>query len=188
MTFAHDTELALRSAAALVNTDQTGVGGMERLRTTDDLDTFVAQQGWTGSRTHDQEELAAVRALRPVLRRLWQAGPEDAVREVNRLLREAGALPQLVRHDDLGYHIHATPPQAPLASRMAVEAGMALADVIRADQTDRLGVCAAPDCADLLLDLSKNRSRRFCDRGCGNRMDAAAYRARRSGRSGSSRR
>jgi predicted RNA-binding Zn ribbon-like protein len=33
----------------------------------------------------------------------------------------------------------------------------------------------------VLVDLSKNRSRRFCDSGCGNRTNVAAYRARRAG-------
>jgi predicted RNA-binding Zn ribbon-like protein len=31
-----------------------------------------------------------------------------------------------------------------------------------------------------MIDLSKNRSRRFCDAGCGNRAAVTAYRARKS--------
>jgi predicted RNA-binding Zn ribbon-like protein len=31
----------------------------------------------------------------------------------------------------------------------------------------------------VVLDLSRNRSRKFCDSGCGNRSNVAAYRARR---------
>jgi predicted RNA-binding Zn ribbon-like protein len=61
---------------------------------------------------------------------------------------------------------------------MLVEAAMAFVDVIRTDQLDRLRVCAGTDCADVLVDLSKNRSRRFCESGCGNRANVAAYRAR----------
>jgi predicted RNA-binding Zn ribbon-like protein len=61
---------------------------------------------------------------------------------------------------------------------MLVEAAMAFMDVIRMKQLDRLRRCAADDCDDVLVDLSKNRSRRFCDSGCGNRMNVAAYRAR----------
>jgi predicted RNA-binding Zn ribbon-like protein len=63
---------------------------------------------------------------------------------------------------------------------MAVEAAMALVDVIRSDETDRLRTCAADDCDDVLIDLSKNRSKRFCGVTCGNRANMAAYRARRS--------
>ena len=44
---------------------------------------------------------------------------------------------------------------------------------------DRLRRCAGDGCDQVLVDLSRNRSRRFCDAGCGNRANVAAYRARR---------
>jgi predicted RNA-binding Zn ribbon-like protein len=58
---------------------------------------------------------------------------------------------------------------------------MGLLDLVRSDELDRLRTCAAEDCDDVLVDLSKNRSRRFCDGGCGNRANVAAYRARKAG-------
>ena len=103
---------------------------------------------------------------------------DTAVKIVNELLREASALPQLVKHDEWEYHLHATQPGQPLWQRMAVEAAMAFGDLIRTGSLDRLRVCEADDCEDVLVDLSKNRSKRFCDASCGNRMAAAAYRAR----------
>jgi predicted RNA-binding Zn ribbon-like protein len=175
LLFAHDTEVALAAATALVNTEAEG--GLDDLP---GLDAFVAEWGWTGSRHRTRAELDAVRALRPRLRRIWHADEDTAVEIVNALLREAGALPQLVKHDGWDFHLHATPPQAPLADRMAVEAAMAFMDVIRMGELGRLRSCAADDCDDVLVDLSKNRSRRFCDYGCGNRMAVAAYRARRA--------
>ena len=181
MLFAHDTEVALRGAAALVNTAATLPTDHDDLTTVDDLDTFVREWGWTGSRTGDRGELDAVRALRPRLRALWTVDTDEAVTIVNELLAEAGALPQLVRHDEWSWHLHATPPEAPLATRMAVEAAMAMVDVIRADELDRLRVCAADDCEDVVVDLSRNRSKRYCDGTCGNRANVAAYRARRAG-------
>ena len=96
----------------------------------------------------------------------------------------AGALPQLVRHDGWDYHLHATPPDAPLADRMAVEAAMAVVDVIRMGELDRLRVCGADDCEDVLVDLSKNRSRRFCATTCSNRTNVSAYRQRQAARGG----
>jgi predicted RNA-binding Zn ribbon-like protein len=98
---------------------------------------------------------------------------------VNLLLRESSALPQLVKGDEWDYHLYAMSPDHPLADRMAAEAAMAFIDVICAGERDRLRVCAAHDCVDVFVDLSKNRSRRFCEKGCGNRANAAAYRARR---------
>jgi predicted RNA-binding Zn ribbon-like protein len=179
MLFAHDTEVALAAAAALVN---TGRGG-EQLPDVAALDRFVRDWGWTGQRAHDQAELDAVRRLRPRLEQLWNVGEDGAAGLVNALLREAHALPQLVKHDSWGYHLHATSADAPLAGRMGVEAAMAFADVIRSGHLDRLQLCAAGDCGNVHVDLSKNRSRRFCSASCANRTHVAAYRTRRAKRS-----
>lgn len=175
MLFAHDTEVALQSAAALVNTATEP----DEIGTPEQLDAFVEEWGWTGERTHDQRELEQVRRLRPRLRAIWVGAEEEIVEGVNTLLRDARALPQLVRHDEYDWHLHATTPQAPLAERMAVEAAMALVDVVRTGETSRLRTCGADDCDDVLIDLSRNRSKRYCEGGCGNRVAAAAYRARR---------
>ena len=113
MIFAHDTEVALAAAAALVN---TGRGRTEQLPDTAALDSFTAAWGWTGERTHDQAELDAVRQLRPRL--------------------------------------------------------------------ERLRLCAADDCDNVHVDLSKNRSRRFCGTLCANRTNVAAYRTRHAARAG----
>jgi predicted RNA-binding Zn ribbon-like protein len=179
MLFAHDTEIALAGAAALVNTLQPE---RDELRDLASLDAFLQQWGWTGSRRGDAAELDAVRALRPRLRQLWELDEDGVVELVNSMLREAGALPQLVAHDDWGYHLHATPAQAPLADRMAVEAAMAFVDVVRLQELDRLSTCSADDCDDVLVDLTKNRSRRFCSTSCANRVNVAAFRARRRAR------
>ena len=179
MLFAHDTETALAAAAALVNTAQRHHDELADLAS---LDAFVQQWGWTGSRRSDAAELDTVRRLRPRLRRLWELDEEGVVALVNEMLREAQALPQLVAHDDWGYHLHATPSQAPLADRMAVEAAMALVDVVRLQELDRLSTCGADDCDDVLVDLTKNRSRRYCSTSCANRVNVAAFRARRDGR------
>lgn len=177
MLFTHDTEIALTAAAAWVNTD----GDVERLPDPAALEAFVVGWGWTGSRTRDDAELHAVQRLRPRLRRLWQLDREGVVTLVNELLAEFRALPQLVRHDKFDYHLHATPSEAPLAARMAVEAAMAMVDVIRADELDRLRICANSDCNDVLVDLSRNRSKRYCDLTCSNLAAVRAYRSRGAG-------
>ncbi len=183
MVFAHDTEQALASAVALVNSIDPAEA-TDSLTTVGELDAFIEQWRWTGARTRTRAELESVRELRAVLRQVWESDEDEAVVVVNGLLRDAGALPQLVRHDGWGYHLHATSSEAPLAERMSVEAAMAFVDVIRSEALDRLRVCAAPDCAHVLVDLSKNQSRRFCDAGCGNRVSVAAYRARQRAQAG----
>ena len=181
MVFAHDTELSLGSATALVNTSRDDIGvEVELLPDQEALDAFLVAWQWAGARSRDDAELAAVRALRPRLAELWTDDEDHAVAVTNELLRDSGAMPQLLKHDDWGYHLHATPLEAPLVDRMAVEAGMAMIDVIRMGQLGRLRLCEGEGCARVVLDLSKNRSRRFCEGGCGNRANVAAYRARRT--------
>lgn len=175
MPFDHDTEDGLAAAAALVNTATP----VETLGSVDALDVFVTDWGYTGLHAQTQTELVEVQALRPRFLAAWAMGRDDLVEFVNEVLRENRALPQLVRHGEWDYHLHATPSQAPLASRMAVDAAMAFVDVIRADELARLKACAG-ECGGVLVDLSKNRSRRYCDRGCGNRANVAAYRARKA--------
>jgi predicted RNA-binding Zn ribbon-like protein len=175
VVFAHDTETALLAAVALVNSAEEP----DTLLTPADLAAFLDEHDYTGARRGSPAELAAVRDLRPRLRTLLTADRDTAARLVNALLAEERALPQLVRHSDYDWHTHAVAADAPVATRIAVETAMAMIDVIRADEMSRLDVCDDPDCQGLVLDLSRNRSRRFCSTTCGNRAAVAAYRARR---------
>jgi predicted RNA-binding Zn ribbon-like protein len=175
VAFAHDTEVALRAAVALVNSAEPP----ETMTTAAELDAFFSTYQLTGSHERDVAELAAVRALRAPLRALLTADRDAAVSIVNRILAEHRAVPQLVRHDEFDYHLHAVAASAPLAERIAVTTAMAVVDLIRSDELGRLSVCADDTCDGLVLDLSRNRSRRFCSATCGNRLAVAAYRARR---------
>lgn len=176
MLFAPDTEVALRTVVNLIN---SAANGDEQLGTVEELDRFLDREGFSGSRTRDAAELASIHGLRSVLAEVWEADEDTAVETVNRMLREAHALPQLMKHDDWDWHLHATTREAPLADRMSTEAAMALVDVIRSKEMDRMLVCAAEDCDAVVLDLSRNRSKRYCDTGnCANRAHVAAYRAR----------
>jgi predicted RNA-binding Zn ribbon-like protein len=159
VVFAHDTEESLRAAVALVNSAEAP----DTLTDQGELDAWYAAYSYTGARAHDAAELAAVRALRAPLRTLLTA---------------YRAVPQLVRHDAFDYHLHAIARSAPLADRIAVETAMAMIDVIRSDELSRLSVCADDTCDGLVVDLSRNRSRRYCSAACGNRIAVAAYRAR----------
>lgn len=174
MLFTHDTEVSLQAAVALVNSAEPP----DTLTSVDELDEWYAAFSYTGRRDGDRAELDAVRALRPVLRELLTSDRDSAVELVNAMLADAGALPQLVRHEPFDWHLHAVPVDAPLVTRITVETAMAMIDVVRADEFSRLGVCADDGCGGLVLDLSRNRSRRYCSVACGNRNAVAAYRAR----------
>ncbi len=176
MVFANDTVMALSSAVALVNS----MGGPDTLLSPADVEEIFETFAYTGRHDGDTAELAAVRGIRPRLRALLVAEEEAAVRLLNDILAEARAVPQLVRHDALAWHIHAIEPGAPLAERILVETAMAMVDLIRGEELSRLSVCADDECQGIVLDLSRNRSRRYCTTTCANRNAVAAYRARRA--------
>jgi predicted RNA-binding Zn ribbon-like protein len=176
MVFGHDTEVALQAAVALVNSAERP----DTLTTVRELDAFFDRFEYTGRHERTRDELDKVRALRPRLRELLTADRDGAAEIVNTMLAETSAVPQLVRHGPWDWHLHATPPEASYAERIMVETAMAMIDAIRADEMSRFSVCADADCEALVLDLSRNRSRRFCSTTCGNRNAVAAYRARRA--------
>ena len=178
MVFTHDTEAGLRAAVALVNSAARPRHPHHHRQ----LEAFLAEWEYTGRYDGTSDELDQVRALRPALRALLVADRDTAVDLVNAMLAEARAVPQLVRHGRHDWHIHAVAPDEPLARRIVVETAMAMIDVIRADETSRLGVCADEACDGVVLDLSRNRSRRYCSTACSNRNAVAAYRARRGAR------
>ena len=174
MRFAYDTEQALQSAAVLVNSAEPP----DSMTTVEELDEFYTGFGYTGRRDRTQAELEAVRAVRPRLRELLTADRDTAVGMVNDMLAQARAVPRLVRHDEYDWHVHAIDYQRPLATRILVETAMAMIDLIRADEMSRLDICADDACDGVVLDLSRNRSKRFCSVACGNRNAVAAYRQR----------
>lgn len=180
MLFTPDTEQSLGFVVALADTvPEASASGADELSDPDALDRLLDSWQFSGRRDRDARELSDVKAARARLTAIWHLDRDGVVDEVNAILAESNASPQLVRHDRLDWHIHATAADAPLAERMLVEAAMALIDVVRADAVDRLRDCEADDCAGIFVDLSKNGSKRYCSARCGNRMHVRAYRERR---------
>jgi predicted RNA-binding Zn ribbon-like protein len=173
VVFTPDVAEALGAAVDLANSQAP-----DSLTALAQLQSFYDRWGYTGQRPESTAELQAVRGIRPGLRRLLLADRDSAVGMINSILREQQALPQLVRHDPLGWHIHAISQDRPMHQRVLVETAMAMTDVIRLDELSRLSQCAADSCDGIVLDLSRNRSRRFCSTTCGNREAQAAHRAR----------
>ncbi len=182
MLFAHDTQAALAITAALVNTDDPDADGLPDVAA---LNAFLDAQLFSGTRARTRAELVAVHELRSRLRAVWGAAddPAAAVTLVNELLADTDAAPWLTDHDDWGWHLHLSRPDAPVVHRLGAEAAMGFIDLVRTDELSRLRTCAADTCASVLVDLSRNRSRLYCDTGnCGNRQHVAAYRARKRAR------
>lgn len=182
MRFTPDGQEALEFAVSLANTDAgASPSGEDELGTVDELAKFLTLWNYSGRIDSDETELRDVLRTRAVIRRLLVMDIDDLVVEINRILADAKAPPHLARHDGSPWHLHATEPEAPLAERIIVEIALAIVDVIRSGQTGKLRECEADNCTAVLVDLSRNGSKRFCSVRCGNRMNMIAFRERAAG-------
>ncbi|MEU9458827.1 MULTISPECIES: CGNR zinc finger domain-containing protein [unclassified Streptomyces] len=190
MLIPHDTRIALDTVVELVNTapeseppegGQPESGRSDGLADIEALYDFARRHRISGvDELHDKD----LRAVRDVRTRFAEIFATDDARTaaslVNALVAEAGTTPQLSNHDGYDWHVHYFAPGASIADHLAADCGMALAFIVVAGEQERLRRCEAPDCRHAFVDLSRNRSRRYCSsRTCGNRLHVAAYRARR---------
>lgn len=170
-------ECSLNVAVDLTNTRHDGHDHLEDLAA---LEAFVTDHGMSDVPEAMPGDLPAVHALRDALREVFTA-PDEATASgiLNQLLRSSGAHPELTNHGDGVWHLHYTPQGAPLAKRLTAESAMALAVIIAAGGFERFRTCDSDSCADVFVDRSKNRSRRYCSpEVCGNRASVRAYRER----------
>jgi predicted RNA-binding Zn ribbon-like protein len=127
----------------------------------------------------DAADLAGVAGRLRAVFDLVAAGDVDgAATAVNELLAETGARPQLDRHDGEPWHMHFHARTDSLAQGWAAGCATGLAIVLGTEMYDRLGVCTAPRCDRVYVDVSRNGTRRFCSTSCQSRVKAAAFRAR----------
>ncbi len=179
MLFSHDIEHSLASLVDLVNTAPSAGNG-ELLPDLRALRDWVRVQDVSGLGVLTEEDLFAVRALRDRIRPVFASvDDESAARIINSLISQAPVTPRLTDHDGYDFHVHYFSEGASLVDHLAIDGGMALAQVLSAGERERLRLCEAPNCSQALVDLSRNRSKRYCDaRTCGNRLHVAAYRSR----------
>ena len=151
---------------------------------TDRLSDLAGLRGWleerglvTAAAQPQPVDLRRARALRDGLRHVFTAHERGAEPElVPELDAAAAELPLRVR-------FHHGPRLAPAHGGVpgALEQLLVAVSDSRADGTwPRLKLCAAADCRWSFYDVSKNRSRTWCDMAvCGNRNKTHTYRARR---------
>ncbi len=180
MQIPHDTRRALDVVVALVNTTAEA-DQPDRLAEIGALRGFVRDYAISDVGELSARDLAGVRAVRGKFAQVFAApNPRAAAALINELVATAGTTPQLTDHDGYDWHVHYFAPGASLGDHLAADGGMALAYIVVSGEQERLRRCEAPDCRRAFVDLSRNRSRRYCDsRTCGNRLHVAAYRARR---------
>ncbi|MFR9674083.1 CGNR zinc finger domain-containing protein [Streptomyces sp. TR06-5] len=179
MQINHDTRCALDDIVDLLNTAPEG-DSPDGLLSVDDLRAYVERNRVSDVGALGERDLTAVRQVRDRVARIFAADDARSAAElINALVAGAGTTPQLTDHDGYDWHVHYFAPGASVADHLAADGGMALAFLVVAGEQERLRRCEAPDCRRAFIDLSRNRSRRYCDsRTCGNRLHVAAYRAR----------
>lgn len=180
MLIPHDTRTALDAVVDLVNT-APGDGREDGLPDVEALGAFVRKHHVSDVGELGLRDLKALHGVRGRFAEIFAASDgRTAARLINDLVAAAGTTPQLTDHDGYDWHVHYFAPGASVADHLAADCGMALAFIVVQGEQERLRRCEAPDCGRAFVDLSRNRSRRYCDsRTCGNRLHVAAYRARR---------
>ena len=180
MNFSHYSDQVLALAVGLVNTWDTGPHGGELLREPSDLESVLDGFGVERRLAVTRADVEGARALRDRLRPVFAATDvATAAALLNELVAEADVTPQLTDHDGV-WHLHYAPADASLTRALQATCGMGLMALLAAEgSASRLKVCEADDCADVLVDTSRNQSRRYCSDRCCNRENVAAYRARR---------
>ncbi|HEX4829490.1 MAG TPA: CGNR zinc finger domain-containing protein [Trebonia sp.] len=185
MNFNSHADLVVRVAVALVN---LLTAGEERGRPYqppaggDLVARLNAVFESAGSRTRVTpalaRELAAVAAaLRAVFAAVAAGDLDRAARLVNAMLAATGAHPALERHDGEPWHLHFhSADESSPVNGWAAGCSTGLAMVVGGEHADRLGVCTAPRCDRVYVDISRNASKRFCSTACQNRVKAAAFR------------
>lgn len=191
--FSATTTSRLALAATLVNTAPGFRGGRQL---PDRLDGAAGRPSalpailpvWEFEEDPSSATLRSVRKLRAALAGVWQdAAAEDAdaaLEGLNALLGAAGPVRAIlpagstVRSPALlaAGHEGDAPDKA-----ASTAFALALAEVALAGELTRLRTCSGEDCTNAFVDLTRNRSKQFCDEAnCANRAHVKAYRARRA--------
>jgi predicted RNA-binding Zn ribbon-like protein len=171
------TDASVRLMVELANSYDPRQDPPERLPDTAAVTGFLGRHRMLGPNTVRQHDVTELHQLRARIRRVFEASNEAAaLDELNGLLGGAGVTPWIAR-TPAGREIFFAPQDAPLARRVTCDAGLGLA-MMMTDHADRLKICAAPDCANVFVDESRNRSRRWCSDRCSGRVNVAASRSR----------
>ncbi|MEU8379989.1 CGNR zinc finger domain-containing protein [Streptosporangium sp. NPDC048865] len=185
MDFNSHADAIVRVAVGLVNELTPGESRGRALPPPHDLAAAATEGLRTGYPDHrevtrtEAGELAEIAArLRVVFDALATGDVDAAALQVNRLLEESRARPALERHDGEPWHLHFHGPGGTMTADWAASCATGLAIVLGGDYRDRLGVCTAPHCDRVYVDVSRNGTRRFCGTACQNRVKTAAFRAR----------
>jgi predicted RNA-binding Zn ribbon-like protein len=150
--------------------------GTDDITTPAELTVYLHRTGLmeTRSRSTD-EDLALARQLRAGLRRALELNHVGASGPVPELEAALDRLPLELRWS--GDRVALAPTEQGVRgalAKVAISMSNAVADGI----WWRLKICSSDECEWAYYDKSKNRSARWCEYGCGDKLKMRAYRAR----------
>jgi hypothetical protein len=175
--FTHYSDQCMQAAADLVNT-RGHPSGNEHMGTTEAAQEFLLEHDFSGVTNVTERDLAELHRVRNRLEEVFYAPDErTATTLINGLLERYEVKPYLTDHDGR-WHFHYAPEDAPLGRRVATDVVVGVAALIAEFGFDRFGICSADNCGDVFVDMSRNKSRRYCNELCSSRTNVAAFRAR----------
>ena len=179
MVFEHYSEEGAALAADVANTDPTvAVTEASVVADPSALEGFLDARGLERRRGLGERDLARFLELRARLLAVFSAsGDADTAARINDALQETGARVQVVLSGG-DWQVGFVPPGDGPIEELAATATVGLAALFAQTGRARFGRCSAPDCRDVYIDTSRNRSRRYCSDSCSSRTNVAAFRAR----------
>src|SRR5262245_42491709 len=163
---------------------------LELMNGGDDPDWFEdALRRWQLSpgRSLEPAELAALRSLRVLLRRLAgtvDSGSPLSEPELAELNAVIGSAPVVARLEIVAgeYALDMTPQAGSWIGLALRDLGGSFTAMLLRSSPPRLKLCANEECRAAFYDETKSRTRRWCDgKTCGNRVRARRHRARKIG-------
>jgi predicted RNA-binding Zn ribbon-like protein len=177
VNFTHYSDQCVQSAADLVNTKGYHSGN-EHMGTPEAAREFLLECDFWAVGEVTETDLADLHAVRERLEEVFYTPDERVATAVlNELIDDYEVKPYLTDHDGR-WHLHYSPEGTAVGRRVAADVVMGLAALIAEHGFERLGVCAADNCANVFVDTSRNKSRRYCNDVCSSRVNVAAHRAR----------
>lgn len=184
---------ALIAASDLINTAEglhSAKPSPETLSSVEGLASYLSEREpeleWPATSVN-RRQLEKVRALRRQLHALWTSAPVIEPKEldiINDLLEGVGI--QVVAAEPgegSTFRERPIPVSEQISDVMTATVAAALAFLVTHEETGRLRICRGDDCEAAIVDLTRNRSKLFCDFGnCANRAHVRAYRARQAAR------
>lgn len=177
-------EQQIKLAFDLMNTFDPLFEYPERLASLADAHRFLLEHGFPAEPRLSDADLAAIRRLSAALREVVEADHDKTASErLNELLEGARVSANLVADAGGGWRIGlAAGAGLDPVSWLAAEAALGLALALQCHGRERLRTCVAEPCREVFIDLSRNRSRRYCSDRCANRHNVAAFRERQRAR------